>query len=209
MGVCCYRDFTFWLNPRSSEQLGDRTIEYRVEKGKTLHSSYLKIISANKSQGWYFQFGSGEGNVKLTKPITLKPFKSIHINKLSKVKGHHKGVHAVTEPLAECFSKYVLVAAAFTTMNANSGKVDVALGHFSARTMKVMAGTKRVRVNAANHIPPMQVPKENNTPKDVWVPSKSNSNRQGTWVGMGVLPEITKSSVMYYPDHRWVDLIPA
>ena len=95
-------------------------------------------------------------------------------------------------------------------MNANLGRVDVALRNFSARTMKVMAGTKIVSISTANIISPIlapiQMPRENNTLEDTWVPSESNSNRQGTWVSMGISPEIIKSSVVYYPNHKRVEV---
>ena len=69
-----------------------------------------------------------------------------------------------------------------------------------------MTGTKIVRVSTANIIPPMLVPRENNTLEDMWVPSEANSDRQDSQVSMGISLKISKSSVVYYPNHKREEL---
>ena len=67
-----------------------------------------------------------------------------------------------------------------------------------------MVGTKIARVSAANLIPPMLVPKDCNTPKDVWVPSKADLGEEDLQVGMGMMPNIIKTSVLHSPDDKKV-----
>ena len=109
------------------EQLSTEWKRGRLSTLLTLTTSQLIEAKINT-----FNLDQVRGNVKHTKSITLNPFESIHVSRLSKVKDHHKRVHVVTEPPTKPFLKYVLVATAFTTMNGNLGREDVALRNFSA-----------------------------------------------------------------------------
>ena len=85
---------------------------------------------------------------------------------LLKVKGYHKNIHVITEPLAKPFSSYVLAVARYSTMNVNSRRVEVALRNLLVRTVNISTSTKRVRVSTASLIPTLLAPTQTQEGKD-------------------------------------------
>ena len=152
---------------RTLDLVTDEEIEHLSTVWRRGRLSMLLTIKSSwlmESNAVIFNLDQVRGDVKLTKTIMLKPFESTHVSGLSKVKGYYKRVHTITEPFSQLLSKYVSMATAFVTMDANLGRVSIALRNILARAVKIMAGTKIVRVGAANLIPSTLVPKDCNLP---------------------------------------------
>ena len=73
------------------------------------------------------------GEARTTKKITLQPFKSKHINSMSKVKGHTKKVNAITESSTRPHSQYACTAPSFAIMDQWSSRVHITIRDTSCK----------------------------------------------------------------------------
>ena len=107
-----------------------------------------------------FNLDKVDGTVKLTKSIQIAPHQTVHVQGLSKVRGHDKRVNTITEPLES--SKSIVAVPSYSILKPGSSKVQVCLQNLSNTPIKLKAKTVVARVAAANVVPAMLAPNLDN-----------------------------------------------
>ena len=96
------------------------------------------------------------GNVKLTRKVTIPPFKTLTLSGVTHVYAHSKRVNIVTEP-REGIDEYTVPS--YSYMRPGSKQAEVALLNLSNRPVILKKGTIVGTVKAGNKVPPMLAPK--------------------------------------------------
>ena len=109
--------------------------------------------------GKRFRLEDAEGPVAASKAIIVPPFETIKVQGITKIRGHVKGVHVMTEAPEKEYSNSVLTTRAYTELKAGSTRVGVCLRNMTPRTVKIPAKTVIGRVCAANIMLPPELPK--------------------------------------------------
>ena len=82
-----------------------------------------------------------KGNVKLTKPVTLRPFQTVHVSGITKCDQHFKRVNVIVEP--DPHKKYdsAILINGYTVLKPGSSRVSVGIRNISCKKITIQAKT--------------------------------------------------------------------
>ena len=100
-----------------------------------------------------FDLDKIQGHVKLTKPVTIAPFQTVHVSGLTECNQHFKRVNVIAEPNPNRDYESVIPIHGYTTLKPGSSRVSIGLRNHSCRKVTVNAKTIIAKVTAANVVP--------------------------------------------------------
>ena len=100
-----------------------------------------------------FDLNKIQGHVKLTKPVTIAPFQTVHVSGLTECNQHFKRVNVMVEPDPNKDYESVIPIHGYTTLKPGSSRVSIGLRNHSCRTVTINAKTIIAKVAAANVVP--------------------------------------------------------
>ena len=113
-----------------------------------------------------FDLNKIQGHVKLTKPVTIAPFQTVHVSGLTECNQHFKRVNVIVEPDPSKDYESVIPIHGYTTLKPGSSRVSIGLRNYSCRKVTVNAKTIIAKVTAANVVPHSLTPNLEN--EDMW-----------------------------------------
>ena len=90
--------------------------------------------------------------IKTTKSVTIHPFQTIHIQGVSKVRGHEKRANVMTDALPKSYSSAVPTVPRYSYLYQHSSRVGIRLHNLTSRQVTIK--TPVAQITAANFIPP-------------------------------------------------------
>ena len=107
---------------------------------------------------------STQGNVKMTKKITLEPLETRQVSCILKCSVHGKGVSVVAEPPISKLNDFeqIYTMPTYTELKSGSKQFTVVLCNFSSRKVMFNQGEVVVNLIAANAVPEMIAPLNSN-----------------------------------------------
>ena len=100
-----------------------------------------------------FDLNKIQGHVKLTKPVTIAPFQTVHVSGLSECNQHFKRVNVIVEPDSNKDYESVIPIHGYATLKPVSSRVSIGLRNYSCRRVTINAKTIIAKVTAANVVP--------------------------------------------------------
>ena len=100
-----------------------------------------------------FDLNKIQGHVKLTKPVTIAPFQTVHVSGLTECNQHFKRVNVIVEPNPNKDYESVIPIHGYTTLKPGSSRVSIGLRNHSCRKVTINAKTIIAKVTAANVVP--------------------------------------------------------
>ena len=92
-----------------------------------------------------------KGGIKLTKTVEIPAFETVHVQGLSKVRGHQQCVNTITEGHNEkCYCHM-----SYTCLKPGSGHVAVGLNNLTGKNIILKPNMVIAKISAANVIPIM------------------------------------------------------
>ena len=144
------------------QQMGDRTIRNEAwnlaKQTMSLGVTTKDYIQEDQEED-DFNLNSVKGTVKATKTYKLLPLQSMEITGITRIPPHQKRLCVMVEESKETtVPKPVEVKPTYTWMEAESNKVRVTISNNSNQGIYIRKGTILGEVTAANKIPDMWVP---------------------------------------------------
>ena len=112
-----------------------------------------------------FDLNKIQGHVKLTKPVTIAPFQTVHVSGLTECNQHFKRVNVIVEPNPNKDYESIIPIHGYTTLKPGSSRVSIGLRNHSCCKVTVNAKTIIAKV-AANVVPYSLAPNLEN--EDMW-----------------------------------------
>ena len=106
-----------------------------------------------------FSLDSVGGDVKVHKTTILPPFSTTFVKGRSSVKGHYKRVNTTTEHSDRITNRNIATVRSYSFIKPSSNKVAVGVRNLTSKQIVLKAGTIIGKIEAANEVPPMLVPK--------------------------------------------------
>ena len=100
-----------------------------------------------------FDLNKIQGHVKLTKPVTIAPFQTVHVLGLTECNQHFKRVNVIVEPNPNKDYKSIIPIHGYTMLKPGSSRVSIGLRNHSCRKVTVSAKTIIAKVAGANVVP--------------------------------------------------------
>ena len=100
-----------------------------------------------------FNLNKIQGHVKLTKPVTIAPFQTVHVSGLTECNQHFKRVNVIVEPNPNKDYESVIPIHGYTTLKPGSSRVSIGLRNHSCCIVTINAKTIIAKVTAANVVP--------------------------------------------------------
>ena len=100
-----------------------------------------------------FDLDKIQGHVKLTKPLTIAPFQTVHVSGLTECNHHFKRVNVIVEPDPYKDYESVIPIHGYTMLKPGSSRVSIGLRNHSCRKVTINAKTIIAKVTAANVVP--------------------------------------------------------
>ena len=100
-----------------------------------------------------FNLDKIQGHVKLTKPVTIAPFQTVHVSGLTECNQHFKRVNFIFEPDPNKDYESVIPIHGYTILKPGSSRVSIGLRNHSCRKVTINAKTIIAKVTAANVVP--------------------------------------------------------
>ena len=97
--------------------------------------------------------------IKLTKILEMPAFKTVHVQGLSKVRGHQQCVNTITEPPTEKYSNSMTTVRSYTCLKPISGHVAVGPHNHTGKNIILKPNIVAAKISAANVVPHMLAPK--------------------------------------------------
>ena len=114
-------------------------------------SSHLnKILTLQEPE---FDLNKIKGHVRLTKPITIAPFQTVHVSGLTGCDQHSKRVNIIVEPNPNRDYGSVIPIHGYTVLKPGSSRVSIGLQNYCCRKITVSAKSIIAKVTAANVVP--------------------------------------------------------
>ena len=126
-------------------------------------ASFLSHLNKNLTlQEPEFDLNKIKGHVRLTKPITIAPFQTVHVSGLTGCDQHSKIVNVIVEPDPDRDYGSVIPIHGYTVLKPGSSRVSIGLRNYSC--CKVTVPTKSIiaKVTAANVVPHSLAPNLDN-----------------------------------------------
>ena len=99
------------------------------------------------------------GDLKITKVLTLAPFETAKVLTQSKVKNHRKRVNVITEPPEHSYAHDVVTNPSYVCLRPGPSRVSVSLRNLTGRTVTTKPKTVVAKLAVANMVPPKLAPK--------------------------------------------------
>ena len=99
-----------------------------------------------------FDLNKIKGHVKLTKPITIAPFQTVHVSGLTECDQHFKRVNIIVEPDPDKEYKFVIPIHGYMVLKPGSSRVSIGLQNHSCRKVMVPAKSITAKVTAAPNL---------------------------------------------------------
>ena len=77
------------------------------------------------------------GTVKTIKSVEFPPFQTVHVQGLSKVKGHETGVNVVAEAPSKAYSKVVVTIPGYSCLHQYSSRVSIGLRNVTCKPVTI------------------------------------------------------------------------
>ena len=122
--------------------------------------SYLKKNITLKEPE--FDLNKIKGHVRLTKPITIAPFQTVHVLGLTGCDQHSKRVNVIVEPDPDREYESVAPIHGYMVLKPGSSQVSIGLQNYSCRKVTVPAKSIIAKVSAANVVPHSLAPNLDN-----------------------------------------------
>ena len=158
---------------RVSIQLG--TLHIREAMKSATQDELAKLSIAWKTAGFpshlsknltlkepEFDLNKIRGHVRLTKPITIAPFQTVHVSGLTECDQHSKRVNVIVEPDPDKQYESVIPIHGYTVLKPGSSRVSIGLGNHSCHKVTVPAKSIIAKVTAANVVPHSLAPNLDN-----------------------------------------------
>ena len=100
-----------------------------------------------------FDLDKIQGHVKLTKPVTIAPFQTVHVSGLTECNQHFKRVNVIVEPNPNKDYESVIPIHGYTMLKPGSSRVSIGLRNHSCRKVTINTKTIIAKVTAANVAP--------------------------------------------------------
>ena len=100
-----------------------------------------------------FDLNKIQGHVKLTKPVTIAPFQTVHVSGLTECNQHFKRVNVIVEPNPNKDYESIIPIHGYTTLKPGSSRVSIGLRNHSCRRVTINAKTIIAKVTATNVVP--------------------------------------------------------
>ena len=100
-----------------------------------------------------------EGQIKLSKSVVLKPFKTVLVSGISESRQHRKRVNVMIERVEGSLGDDVVPANSYSILYPGSIRAKVALRNMTPKEIVLKAKTCVARMAAANVVPHMLAPK--------------------------------------------------
>ena len=100
-----------------------------------------------------FDLNKIQGHVKLTKPVTIAPFQTVHVSGLTECNQHVKRVNVIVEPDPNKDYESVIPIHGYMTLKPGSSRVSIGLRNHSCHRVTINAKTILAKVTAANVVP--------------------------------------------------------
>ena len=100
-----------------------------------------------------FDLDKIKGHVRLTKPITIAPFQTIHVSGLTECDQHSKGVNVIVEPDPDKEYESVIPIHRYMVLKPGSSQVSIGLRNHSCHKVTVPAKSIIAKVTTANVVP--------------------------------------------------------
>ena len=118
----------------------------------------------NKGVGNSFNLDSVQGDVKLTKNVTLQSMETRQVTCMTKCCTHRKRVHVTCEPLESHVNDLkheVHTVSTYAELNPDSKRVIVVICNLSCKTVTFRRRETVASMTAANTVPNLLAPKAN------------------------------------------------
>ena len=126
-------------------------------------ASFLSHLNKNLTlKGPEFDLNKIKGHVRLTKPITIAPFQTVHILGLTECDQHSKRVNVIVEPDPDKEYESVIPIHGYTVLKPGSSRVSIGLRNHSCRKVTVPAKSIIAKVTTANVVPHSLAPNLDN-----------------------------------------------
>ena len=116
-------------------------------------ANFLPIGKNLKINEPEFDLNKVQGHVKLTKPVTITPFQTVHVSGLTECNQHFKRVNVIVKPDHNKDYESVVPIHGYTTLKPGSSRVSIGLRNHSCRKVTVNAKTIIAKVTTANVVP--------------------------------------------------------
>ena len=101
-----------------------------------------------------FTLDQVNGDLKITKVLTLAPFETAKVLTQSKFKNHRKRVNVITEPLEHSYAHDVVTHPNCACLKPGSSRVSVSLRNLTGKTVTIKPKTVVAKLAAANVVLP-------------------------------------------------------
>ena len=106
-----------------------------------------------------FNLDQVKGGIKLTKAVEIPALETVHVQGLSKVRGHQQYVNTITEATNEKYFNSVAAVMSYTCLKPRSGHVAVGLCSLTGKNIILKPNTIVAKISAANVVHHMLAPK--------------------------------------------------
>ena len=109
-----------------------------------------------------FDLNKIKGHVRLTKPITIAPFQTVHVLGLTGYDQHSKRVNVIVEPDPDREYESMAPIHGYTVLKPGSSRVSIGLQNYSCCKVMIPAKSIIAKVSAANVVPQSLAPNLDN-----------------------------------------------
>ena len=109
-----------------------------------------------------FDLNKIKGHVRLTKPITIAPFQTVHVSGLTECDKHSKRVNIIVEPNPNKEYESMIPIHGYMVLKPGSFRVSIGLQIYSCHKVTVPAKSIIAKVTAANVVPHSLAPNLDN-----------------------------------------------
>ena len=99
-----------------------------------------------------------KGSITTSNEVILAPFKMQTVANVTKVTGHMKWEHVITEPKEQGFSSEVITTSTYRDLKPGSIRVKVCLWNLTSQKVTIPAWCVVSQVQAANEVPSIYAP---------------------------------------------------
>ena len=125
-------------------------------------ANFPPLDKSMKVQEPKFDLNQIQGNVKLTKSVTIAPFQTVHVSGLTECTQHFKRVNVIVEPDPNKDYESVIPIHGYTVLKPGSSRVSIGLRNHSCRRVTITAKCTIAKMTAANIVPHSLAPNLDN-----------------------------------------------
>ena len=125
-------------------------------------ANFPPLDKSMKVQEPKFDLNQIQGNVKLTKSVTIAPFQTVHVSGLTECTQHFKRVNVIVEPDPNKDYESVIPIHGYTVLKPGSSRVSIGLRNHSCHRVTITAKHTIAKMTAANIVPHSLAPNLDN-----------------------------------------------